>query len=320
MEYPQKGKTPRVIKTILEHKFKSFLASIEDEKLQKIVRRDSIITGGAIANLLLGEPVNDYDIYFKTQKTAFKVAEYYLKKYKELNPGKICVSDQVQVDKETGRVRIVIQSRGVVDTPDGYALEDVEEEPVEQCIPDPGTCPRDEEGNAVLDTLPQDNKYLPVFLSSNAITLTDKVQLVIRFYGDVEEIHKNYDFVHCTNAWTSSDKKLHLRTDALLALMSRQLVYVGSRYPVCSLIRTRKFIKRGFSINAGQYVKMCMQVSELDLNDPAVLEDQLVGVDAAYFLTVISMCAAKFDGKPIETEYLIEVLDKVFGTGSYEDQ
>ena len=33
------------------------------------------------------------------------------------------------------------------------------------------------------------------------------------------------------------------------------------------MIRTRKFLKRGWHINAGQYLKMCFQISELDLSD-----------------------------------------------------
>ena len=48
-------------------------------------------------------------------------------------------------------------------------------------------------------------------------------------------------------------------------LLARQLVYQGSKYPICSMIRTRKFLQRGWHINAGQYLKMAFQVSELDL-------------------------------------------------------
>ena len=62
---------------------------------------------------------------------------------------------------------------------------------------------------------------------------------------------------------------------------------MGSKYPLCSIIRTRKFIQRGYTINAGQYLKMAMQLNELDLKDVSVLQDQLIGVDSAYFDMVI---------------------------------
>ena len=123
----------------------------------------------------------------------------------------------------------------------------------------------------------QGPKYRPVFMSTNAITLSGKIQIILRFYGDPDEIHKNYDYVHCTNYWESKEGKLTLRQPALEALMARELRYVGSKNPICSMIRMRKFIRRGWQINAGQILKMVMQISELDLKDIRVLEDHLTG-------------------------------------------
>ncbi|HXJ41375.1 MAG TPA: hypothetical protein VNH18_18985, partial [Bryobacteraceae bacterium] len=59
------------------------------------------------------------------------------------------------------------------------------------------------------------------------------------------------------------------------------------------LFRLRKFIKRGWSINAGQILKIAFQVSELDLNNLEVLEDQLTGVDVAYFVQLITKLKEK---------------------------
>ncbi|MFQ8776895.1 MAG: hypothetical protein ACLR78_04965 [Roseburia sp.] len=70
----------------------------------------------------------------------------------------------------------------------------------------------------------ENEKYRPRFITSNAITLTDKVQLVIRFYGEVEEIHKNYDFAHCTCAWSSWDNELFLPEKALECIINRGAV------------------------------------------------------------------------------------------------
>src|SRR3546814_2766082 len=47
---------------------------------------------------------------------------------------------------------------------------------------------------------------------------------------------------------------------ALDGLLRKELRYVGSKLPVCSLIRLRKFIRRGWVGNAGQILKMTMQV------------------------------------------------------------
>lgn len=160
------------------------------------------------------------------------------------------------------------------------------------------------------------NKYRVQYVTSNAITLSDQIQIVLRFQGDPEEIHKNYDFVHCTNYWVSDTKKLVLRQEALECILAKELRYIGSRYPLCSVIRLRKFISRGWTVNAGQILKMLFQVSQLDLTDPVVLEDQLVGVDSAYFSQVIAKLKDRVDenGKPINVDgtYLCTLIDKIF--------
>jgi len=153
-------------------------------------------------------------------------------------------------------------------------------------------------------------KYVPVFLSTNAITLSNKIQLVFRFTGEPEQIHANYDFVHCTNYWTTKEGELVLHAEALESLLSRELRYRGSRFPICSIIRLRKFIARGWSINAGQIFKMCYQVSKLDLDDLSVLEDQLTGVDVAYFKQVLDKLKEK--GDRVDSAYLMEIIERMF--------
>jgi hypothetical protein len=154
-------------------------------------------------------------------------------------------------------------------------------------------------------------KFRPVFVSTNAITLSNAVQVVLRFFGEPDDIHKNYDFVHCTNYWTSWDKELVLHKDALESLLSKELRYVGSKYPVCSVFRLRKFIARQWTINAGQVLKMCMQISALNLLDIKVLEDQLTGVDVSYFIQVIEKLKEK-DPEKVNAAYLVEIIDRMF--------
>jgi len=150
--------------------------------------------------------------------------------------------------------------------------------------------------------------YEPVFLSANAITLTGDIQLILRFTGEPDEIHENYDFVHCTNYYVYDENKLVLRPEALECILSKTLVYQGSLYPVCSVIRTRKFIKREWKISAGQYLKMVFQISEMDLSDVAVLQEQLTGVDAAYFAELIAKIDPKAD---VDSSYIAKLIDEL---------
>jgi len=301
----------RLIKSILKRKVKSWAKSIDDPEVRKIVLENTIITGGSITSLILNEPVNDFDVYFRTKALGYEA---------------------------DGRIRIFVKSCGVVDesgkkSDAEVALEEIDNytddmppdvigEGEQQEITETLTELEEEEAAVKRDSKeeteedkPVRARYTPAFFSTNAISLTDKIQIIVRFYGEVEKIHENYDFVHCTCSWQSWDGKLTIPPEAMRAMLNRELRYIGSKYPLCSLFRLRKFINRGWNITAGQILKIGFQVSELDLSNIYVLEDQLIGVDFTYFRTLINMLQRKGEkegtGDAIDKAYLAELIDKI---------
>ncbi|EOP36334.1 hypothetical protein IKI_04431 [Bacillus toyonensis] len=292
----------KTIKSVLQKKHNEFVDSIKDEEVKNLVKKNSIITGGSIVSMLLNEEVNDFDYYFTTKETALKVAEYFVE---EFNKAK---GFDARVSGEGDRVRVIVQSSGIAGEPEEYETDDEE-------IYEPATLFEDDSSH--VDELKQQEepKYKPVFLSTNAISLTGKIQLVMRFYGDAEKIHSNYDFVHATCFWRSEDNYLSLPREALEAIITKELIYTGSKYPLCSIFRTKKFINRGWQINAGQYLKMVLQLNEMNLLDMKVLEEQLTGVDSAYFAQVISYVKSKQEENPsfkLDNSYLFEVINRIF--------
>lgn len=310
----------RVINKILSSVHKALCESIKDEKVRQLVQDNTIITGGCITSMLLQEDVNDYDLYFRNKETVLALAKYYVNQYKEIKLTYVEGSDEegdvkdtlneLRVKDNDDRVRIVSQSRGIDSITDHSGeyqyFETISDESkaedyiknVFEALKIPGKL----------------EKYIPILLTNNAITLSNNIQIIIRFYGEPEEIHKNYDFVHVTNYWTSWDKKVVTNTSALESILAKELRYVGSLYPICSLFRVRKFIKRGWSIHAGQLLKIAFQINELDLKDYSVLEEQLTGVDVAYFKEVIDIIKEDAEkGKSIDSTYLAQVIDKLIG-------
>lgn len=285
----------KTIKKALRAKVNEWLLSIADEAVRDMASKNTIITGGAIASMLLNEPVNDFDVYFRNMRAAEAVARYYVAEFAK-------AGHPLGLDIEAGRIRITTTSghrgetSGQVEALGSDQIDDAYEQAEEAAL-------QTEDDGAP--------KYRPVFMSTNAITLSHKIQIVLRFYGEPDAIHENYDFVHCTNYWSSWDDGLTLRQSALEALLARELRYIGSKYPVCSIIRLRKFIKRGWTINAGQILKMVMQVSALDLTDPKVLEDQLTGVDSAYFIQLMTKLREN-DPEKVNAAYLVEIIDRMF--------
>jgi hypothetical protein len=60
---------------------------------------------------------------------------------------------------------------------------------------------------------------------------------------------------------------------------------------------------------------MAFQISQLDLTDIKVLEDQLVGVDSAYFSMLIDGLKAKQSEDPgfkVEESYILTIIDRIF--------
>lgn len=330
------------IKKSLQSKIKKWIESIEDETVQRLVKRNTMVSGGAIASMKMKEEVNDYDIYFRTKDAAIAVADYYCKQYNKKMKAKdntkrayrvsienekdYVANDNIDIDDEDflssrycqfhkffgrnnlkryqdGRIMLFVQDK------DGQ----LEDETSNGFTEDQETPEVFEDVNEQLEEQ-TDDKYEVRYISNNAITLSNNIQLIIRFYGEPDEIHKNYDFEHAKGIYTNWDNKLTIGEATLNSLIDRELKYSGSLYPVCSVMRTRKFIERGWTIDAGQYLKMIIQCQELDLLNPDVLQDQLVGVDSAYFQNIIDAIVGKDVNREhgLKTNELIETINRFF--------
>lgn len=316
----------KTIKAVIRKKVDEWLASLPEE-LRELVKNQVVVTGGCIASMLLREKVNDFDIYLRSRSATARLAQHYVRQflgdsdYKKNANGIHC---KIYVDEsKEDRISIVVKSAGVADerAAEGKPYEYFEASEdgaagqyVAEVMDDPGDIQDQLEATekAVLEQQEDDKpRYRPVFLSTNAITLSQRIQIVTRFYGEPDEIHANYDFAHCMNYWTSWNNELMLRQPALEALLTKELRYVGSKYPLCSLIRIRKFTGRGWTINAGQILKAVIQLNEMDLANPAVLQEQLTGVDAAYFCELMAKVKAQ-DPEKINSAYLVEIVDRLF--------
>lgn len=297
------------IKKHLKAKLKDWMEHIDNEEVKKTVSENVIITGGALVSLLTGEVVHDYDVYFRTKEACIAVARYYIDKWNKEHADKPVV---LKVDYNSGKVQCFVSSKGIADE---------NEQGGNEISYNFDTTPEEDDVVGIESEQKEDTKddskekYRPRFITSNAITLSNKIQIVTRFYGEVEDIHKNYDFAHCTCAWSSWDNAVYLPQKALECIINKELYYIGSMYPLCSIIRTRKYVERGYHINAGQYVKMCMQLNALDLTNVQVLEDQLTGVDTTYFQMMIDELRKHQEetgNEKVDTTYAMELINKLF--------
>lgn len=303
----------RVANMLICRHFDRWCESIKDENVRNLVKENTILTGGSIVTLLTENSVNDFDFYFRNKETALAVAKYYVNQLKK-NPPRFVTGDAVSIwvehdkDPDPNRVKIVVKSAGVTgadgSVPYGYFEQNPDvnqEEFLDNMI-------------KVADEKEDKDKskepFRPVFATSNAISLSDKTQVIIRFYGEPAQIHENYDFVHCTNYWTSWERRVTVNAEALECILTKELRYIGSKYPVCSMFRVRKFIQRGWTITAGQMMKIAFQINDLDLDKYEVLEDQLTGVDYAFFSQLLDAVRAK-DASNVDRAYIMSLIDRM---------
>lgn len=310
------GRKRNGIKRELDKFVEELAESITDPIAKSFVLRDTVITGGSICSMLLGEKVNDYDVYFKTQEATKYIADYYCKEFKRLNPDKLVnnrtapFDPEVRVEEITNikgeveeRVVIYIKSAGVVG-------EEMTEYKYFEAYDG-------SEAEAFAEKLSKEieddsrGKYRPIFLSQNAITLSNKAQIVIRFYGNPAQIHNNYDFVHAMSYYDFCNRELVLHPEAMEAMLSRTLIYKGSLYPIASIFRAKKFIERGWRITAGQLLKIMWQISEIDMSNKDILREQLTGVDQAYMYQLIQALQGT-DPEKINSAYISTIIDRIF--------
>lgn len=262
-----KAKTKMIVSKI-ESKMNSWISTLP-LPLQLKVSNSYIVTGGAIASMLLDEEPKDYDVYFSDVQVCKELANHYVKQFqnktsKQTSVNIIGNSNSVKIEMMTGmepgiRTPISMQPK------------------FENFIGDPSDLKKNH---------PQ-NSYIPLLITANAITLSDDLQIITRFVGNAEFIHSNFDFLHAMN-YFSQEAKLQLTNISLECIREKQLKYCNSQFPIAAIIRLKKFIKRGWNINAGEIFKICWDIAHLNLDDPETLKNQITGFYGREFISLLN--------------------------------
>jgi hypothetical protein len=294
----------KTIQKTISSKMEEWLKTITDESLRKDVRKNLLVSGGSITSMLLNEKINDFDIYINDMDVLMRLVQYYILPV----PGTVLLDGRKKadlIDKLEKKYGWLMDAGEEIYSAYSISLNNLKEDQIKLFF-------ETEKGGMRLneDKKPEELNYSAVFFSPNAISLSNNVQIVCRFHGDNEAIHKTFDFIHATNFFTF-ETGLVTNKEALESILTKQLKYQGSLYPLTSIIRMKKFIKREWNINAGEILKIMFQISELDLKNPDVLEDQLIGVDVAYFSKLIEILRGLKD-VTLTSKYLNTIIDRVF--------
>lgn len=109
-------------------------------------------------------------------------------------------------------------------------------------------------------------------------------------FGGPEDIFKCYDFTVCMGAYQFFEQSAdHAREgfvfgdDFLKHVAQRRLVFhTGTMFPICSMLRVMKYVKRGFFITGMETLKIGLSIHALKIETYADLRRQLQGIDTAF--------------------------------------
>lgn len=99
-------------------------------------------------------------------------------------------------------------------------------------------------------------KYKLNLITDNALNFSDKIQIITKWAGSPEEVTNNFDWQHIKSYYVCKDKSIVLCNDLYKLLVEKELQYTGSKYPLSSLFRLKKYLKKGWTISNVDILKI----------------------------------------------------------------
>jgi len=117
--------------------------------------------------------------------------------------------------------------------------------------------------------------------------------------GSPLHIFESFDFTICMGSYDFAADEFVLHQNFLKHLAQRRLVFhVGTRFPICSILRILKYQKRGYSISGVEMLKATLAVHRLEMETYADVREQLMGIDTAFLRELTD----KFKEEPFKEE------------------
>jgi len=108
-------------------------------------------------------------------------------------------------------------------------------------------------------------------------------QMICAVFGSPEEVIKQFDFTMSMAAWIPQTGEFIMDEYFLKHCSQKRLVFnINAQYPICSMWRAVKFIKRGWKLPAIDCIKLALKINNLDFKNKGELKRQLMGIDTSF--------------------------------------
>jgi len=122
-----------------------------------------------------------------------------------------------------------------------------------------------------------------------------KVQLIKRIYGQPCVVIGRFDYTICMAAYLPMSHRIVLEEDFLYHLSGKELHYHIGEYPLASLWRAKKYLKKGFNFPAVEIIKLALTINSLNIKDYKGLKEQLEGIDTLFLMDLTNALLKKGD-------------------------
>jgi len=212
------------VKNILDSIIQDFAHRGVPSALGDFIKEQAYITGGCIPSMLMGEFVNDIDVYFrKDPKLAIKKSNF-------------------------------------------------------------------------------TEKTKPISDTENALTFEFKrgehtyiIQLIKGFYGSPQGITDSFDWAHIRSYYDVKKKILVVPPETYRLITDKELIYTGSDYPLSSLLRIRKYMKKGWTMDIVEGIKIAIDIQKVNFKLRKELERHINGIDPMYWTEISDSLKPKYN-------------------------
>lgn len=151
---------------------------------------------------------------------------------------------------------------------------------------------------------------------------TITLQLISMDYilGSPEEVLSKFDFTCCMGAYCFKIGEFVLHKDFLLHLSQRKLAYnINSKFPIASMYRIKKYLKKNFSISGIELIKLSLKINSLNLQTYQNLKEQLMGIDTLFLKPLTDKLLSKYSRQGYDFTDFMEELSSYLEDFTLED-
>ena len=144
-----------------------------------------------------------------------------------------------------------------------------------------------------------------------------KIQVIIMpdlICQDPKDIINQFDYSVCMGAYDIDNKQFILQDGFIEHIARRELYFnVNAKYPLASLFRLRKYLKKGYTISGTEIIKLGLSINNLKMTNYMELKKQLEGIDTLFLAELTNkLMTPEYAEREYDFNAFVSMIDEYF--------